>query len=336
MPDADIGANGALWVGLETTYGTPVDPSAAGVGVWVPILDENLEYTESKYYSNQIRQQATPSDVEQSFYHVAGNIHLECDANYLPYFLYASRHTVVKTGAGPYVYSATPAGKGATYPGGSGRGVSIVIQRNGVNFLYGGCVVDNWEFTLNNGILEMTLGMLGLSETDTAGAVTPSWIDASLFGAAAHSVYVDTAGLTPTFASRDVTYNGFTFRANHNGSAENRIQPTRAANYIKYGITEPEITTELDFLSKTEYNNFKAATLRSIRLESLKPGGAGGTFAAATEAVQITNYRSAYDTYGVSLRSMADLVAAQVTMKGLSIAGGSAYKIACKSAVNIT
>src|SRR5436190_19775412 len=102
MPDADIGAAGAVYVGIESTYGTPNDPAAAGVGAWVPILSESLAYTEpDRYYSEQIRQEAVHSDVKQSYYHVEGDIVMEVDARFLPYFLYASRHTVVKSGAGP-------------------------------------------------------------------------------------------------------------------------------------------------------------------------------------------------------------------------------------------
>src|SRR6266576_4795072 len=203
MPNADIAGNGAVWVGLETTYGTPVDPSASGVGVWVPIISEDLAYSEAKYYSPQIRQSAIVSDAKQSYYHVEGNIVLEVDANYMPYFLYASRHTVAKSGAGPYVYSASPTNIGATYPGGSGRGLTIVTLRNGITYMYSGCVVQSWEFDIQDGVLRATLGMLGLAEADTAGAVTPSWIAASLFGADAHSVYVDAAGTAPAFATND-------------------------------------------------------------------------------------------------------------------------------------
>jgi len=338
MPNADIGANGAVWIGLETVYGTPVDPTAAGVGVWMPILSEELVYTENKYYSEQIRQQAVATDVQQSYYHVEGPIRAEADVNYLPYLLYASRHTVTKTGAGPYEYSAVPAGNGATYPGGGLKGLSIVVVRDNVPFLYSGCVVNEWEFTIDNGVLVMNLGMLGLAEQDVAtpGSIAETWVDPLLFGAASHSVYVDAAGTAPGFgAGRDRTFNGFTFRANHNGEAQNRIVPERSATYIKYGITEPTTETELDFTDKTEYDNFKNATLRSIRLESLRPGGAAGTYAAATEAVRITQYKSAYDQYTVSLSGMADLVSARTTIRGLGIAGGSAYKIECKSAVNI-
>jgi hypothetical protein len=102
MP-ADIAGNGAIWVGLETTYGTPVDPTAAGVGVWVPIISESLSYTEDKYYSPQIRQSAIVSDVKQSYYHTEGDIVIEADPTFLPYFLYASRHSIAKSGSGPYV-----------------------------------------------------------------------------------------------------------------------------------------------------------------------------------------------------------------------------------------
>src|SRR6266496_1819608 len=121
MP-VDIAGNGAVWIGIETTYGTGVDPTASGVGVWCPIISESLAYTEDKYYSPQIRQSAIVSDVKQSYYHVEGDIVFEVDANYLPYFLYASRHTVVKTGTTPqFIYTATPTNIGSTYPGGSAK-----------------------------------------------------------------------------------------------------------------------------------------------------------------------------------------------------------------------
>jgi hypothetical protein len=336
MADVDIGANDAVWVGLETTYGTPVDPTDSGVGVWMPVLDEALVYAETKYYSPQVRQQSMVSSVVPAPYHVEGPLHFEVDANYLPYLLYASRHTVTKTGTGPYVYSAVPTGLGATYPGGTARGLSILVIRNGVNFLYSGCVIGEFAFTLNNGVLECTATVLGLAEQDASGAATTSWIDPQLFGADAHSIYVDAAGLTPAFAALDVNFNGYTMTINHAAEAVNNINPARSANFIKYGVTEATLTTTLDFVDKTEYNNFKASTLRSIKLESNRPGGAGSTFAASTEAVRITNYRTAYDAYTVSTRGMADLVSADVTMRSLAISGGAGYKIECKSPVNIT
>ena len=336
MP-VDIGANNAVWIGLETTYGTAVDPTAAGVGVWMPILDEALVYTENKYYSPQIRQQAMVSAVVPAPYHVTGPIHFEVDVNYLPYLLYASRHTVVKTGpaSGVYTYTVTPTGSGATYPGGSAKGLSILVVRNGIGFLYSGCVIGQWSFTITGGILECTATVTGLAETDPSGATSPSYIAASLFGADASSIYLDAAGLTPAFASASVLFDGYTVDINHNAEAMNRINPTRSANFIKYGVTDVGVTSTVDFLDKTEYNNFKNSTLKAIKLEANKPGGAG-TFAAATEAVQITNYRGPYDQYTVDTKGMADLVSAAVNFKSLAIAGGSGYKIVCKSPVNIT
>src|SRR5439155_3802058 len=152
----------------------------------------------------------------------------------------------------------------------------------------------SWEFNIEDGVLRASLGILGLAEADTAGAVTPSWIAASLFGTDAPSVYVDAAGTATAFATNDVTYNGFTWRGNYNGSAQNRIVPVRSATYIAYGEIEGTYETELDFTSKTEYNNMKNNTFRSLKLESLK----GGTpFASATEAFQVISYRSNYDSY---------------------------------------
>lgn len=338
MADADIGAHGAVWVGIETAYGTPSDPSAAGVGVWVPVLSEALAYTEpDRYYSEQIRQQTMHSDVKQSYYHVEGDIVMEVDAHYLPYFLYASRHTVTKTGAGPYTYTAIPGGQGTTYPGGTAKGVSIATLRDNVGFLYSGNVVNQYAFTIENGVLRVTMSMLGLAEQVPAGALSPSWVAPSLFGADAHAVYVDAAGTAPAFgAGFDSTFNGYTVTINHNAEPQNRITRARSASYVKYGITEVSYDTELDFTDRTEYDNFVNLTKRAIRFESIIPGGVGGTWAGATEGFRITLYNTVYNTYEVGLSGMADIVMARVNGRGIAITGGSGYKIECISTVNIT
>jgi len=335
MPGADIAGNGAVWIGLETTYGTPVDPTASGVGVWCPVISESLAYTEDKYFSPQIRSSAIVSGVASSFYHIAGDIVMEVDPAFIPYFLYASRHTVTKTGASPpYTYKAVPTNVGATYPGGTARGLTIVTVRNGLGFMYSGCVVNQFAFTVENGVLRCTLGMLGLAETDTASnTFTKSWVDPILLGASSHSVYVDTAGLTPTFATPDTTFNGFTFTANYNGTAQNRLTPARSATYIAYGETEATYETELDFTSKAEYNNMKANTLRAIKFESLL---SGANFAAATQAFRITAFRTAYSTYEVGLSGIGDLLMARVTGRSLGIAGGDPFAFECKSSTSIT
>lgn len=335
MPNADIAGNGALWVGLETTYGTPVDPTDSGVGVWVPIISETLDYTETKYFSEQIRDSAVTSDVEPSYYHVAGDIVMEVDANYLPYFLYASRHTVTKTGsAAPYSYSAAPTSIGSTYPGGSARGLSIGVVRNNIGFLYSGCVVTQWALTVDNGVLRVTMSIMGLAEQDMSSSTFgESWIAASLFGASDHSVYVDTAGLTPTFADADLTFNGFTFTANYNGAAQNRLTPARSATYISYGEIEATYDTELDFVDKTEYDNMKNDTLRAIKFESIK---GGADWAGATEGFRVICYRTAYNTYQVGLSAIGDLIMARVNGRSLGIAGGVPFRMECLSAASIS
>ncbi|HKU52602.1 MAG TPA: phage tail tube protein, partial [Nitrospira sp.] len=102
MP-AGIGGGGKVGIALESVMGTYVAPS-----VFVPILDEQLRYMEERYYSEQIRQQSMVSDVKQGYYHVEGPINLEVDPTNFPYWMYCSRHNIVKSGAGPYTYTYTP------------------------------------------------------------------------------------------------------------------------------------------------------------------------------------------------------------------------------------
>jgi Phage tail tube protein len=336
MP-AGLGGGGAVAFTFETALGTYLPPTTAGT-IWIPIISENLHYVEDKYYSEAIRQQTIDNDVKSSYYHVEGDIVAEVDTNWLPYMLYCSRHLITKTGAAdPFKYDFIPSSAGSTSTASSGavaRTASITVTRNGIGFGYAGCNVNNWEFTIENGVLRVTMGILGVSETTPGGLGTPAWLAPELFGADAHSVFVAASGVSPTFGAASTDFNGFTATFNYNAAAQNRIVANRGASYVSFGKTEAGYTTELDFISKTEYDNFKAATTRAVRLESVRPSGS--TFATATEAVQITFNRSAYDSYDVGLGGIGDLIMAATTGHGLAQTGGNPYQISVMSAIAIT
>lgn len=337
MP-AGLGGGGWLAIKLETTMGTYLPPTTAGT-IWVPILSEDFRYREDKYFSPQIRQQTIVSDVEQSFYHIEGDIRMEVDPNFLPYFLYCSRHIIVKDAATytpliSYKFSPGSQGSASAGTGANPRTASITIVRNGIGFGYAGCVMGGYEFTIDNGVLMVTFNGFGLSEATPAGLGTPAWIDPNLFGAAAHTVYVADADVAPTFGASDVNFDGLTFNANFNAAAQNRLVPSRAATYISYGETEATYSTSLDFVNKTEYDNMKNAVTRAVKLESLKPGGS--TFATADQGFRITVNRSVYNEYPVNLSGMGDLIMANIEGRAIGIAGGTAYDIEVLSTADIT
>lgn len=329
MP-AGLGGGGSVGVAFETTMGTYVAPT-----VFVPVLSETLKYTEEKYYSEQIRQQTIVSDVKQGYYHVEGDIELEVDPNNIIYWLYASRHTITKTGAGPYTYKYVPssAGSASTAAGATTpKTLSITVVRNDVVFGYTGCTVGSFEFRVEDGVLKATMTILGLAEA-VQSAPTESWSAPILYGADAHYVYLAASAVTPSFTTADVNFNGFTFRANYNAEAQNRIVAARSASYVSFGITEAEIESELDFIDRTDYDNMVNNTTRAIKLESLN---GGATLAAATDGIRLQANRVSYDMYDIGLEGMGDLIMAGFTGRCVGITGGDAYQIEAKTAISIT
>jgi hypothetical protein len=329
MP-AGLGGGGSVGIAFESIMGTYVAPT-----VFVPVLSETLRYTEEKYYSEQIRQQTIVSDVKSGYYHVEGDIELEVDPSNIVHWLYASRHTCTKSGAGPYNYLFIPssAGSASTAAGTTApKTLSITVVRNDVVFGYTGCTVGSFEFMVEDGVLKATLNVLGLAEA-VQSAPTESWVAPILYGADAHRVFLAASAASPTFGAEDTNFNGFTFRANYNAEAQNRIHAQRSASYVSFGITEAEIESELDFLDRTDYDNFVNNTQRAIKLVSTN---GGATLAAATDGIKLQGNRVSYDVYDIGLEGMGDLIMAGFTGRCVGIAAGNAYEIEVKSAVSIT
>lgn len=328
---AGLGASGWVCIVMEDVMGTYLPPTTSGA-VWVPILDETVAYTEEPYYSAQIRQEVVDIERTQGFYHIEGDLNMEFDAQYAPYFLYCSRHNISSSAGTPNEYTFSPSTAGAAFRlgGDNPKTMSITIVRNGVGFGYAGCVFPRQEFTIDSGVLKMNLGVFGLSEQEPVALGSPTWAAPELQGAAAHAVFVDAAGTSPAFAATSEEFNGFTATFEHNASAENRLTGDRAATYIAYHKTEPTFESELDFLDRTEYDKFVASEHTAVRFESQI---GGSDYSDCDAGVQITFYNAVYDTYPVNLTALEDLIMAQTTGRGLAIAGGVPYHIKVKSDV---
>ena len=330
MP-AGIGGGGYIIVALEATNGTFVQPDAAGA-IAVPILSESLKYTSEPYYSPQLRQQTIVSDVKQGYYHVEGDIQMEADPRFLPYFLHSTRHTIGFS-AGVYTYAPSSAGSTSTAASGNvQRTMSITISRNNALFGYAGCTMGGYEWTIEDAVLKVTFNVLGLSEQAPTGTPAPTWVAPDLFGADAHAISVAASGTAPTFGAASIDYNGYTFRSEFGAEPQNRIRRDRSASYISFGETVANLETELDFINRTEYDNFVATTQRAVRMESIN---GGASFAAATSGVQITQNRMVWEDYDLGLEGIGDLIMAGVNGRSIGIAGGDAYKILVKSPTTI-
>lgn len=323
-----VGGAGAMGIALETVMGTYVAPTT-----WVPILSDGLNYTEDRYISPAIRGKTIASLVKQGFYHAEGDIDWEVDTALLPYFLYCMRLTIVKTGAGPYNYSATLASGASSGIGGANatqKTMSITMIRNGKVFKYVGCVVPSYNFRVEDGVLKSNMTVMGLGETGVNADTAPSQTFAArkMLGADAHTVSVDAAGISPAFATPANDFNGFTFSINDNGAAQNRIRPNRQASYISFGETEATLATQLDFQDRSEMDNFIATTGKAIKLVSVN--------AAASDRVQLIAYNAIYTTYGVQLTSIGDIVMADTELRMIDFTGGTPFGIIVDSTTSIT
>jgi len=331
MP-AGLSGGGYLALAHEVTKGTYIPPTDVSA-VFIPFLSESFKYTEARYFSPQIRASVVQSDVKQGYYHIEGDIEFEVDPTWLPYILHASRHTPSFAG-GVFTYVPSTAGATSTAAGvTNAKTASITIVRNGVAFGYAGCVFGNLTFLVDGGILKLRTTVMGESDNTPGGIGTPSWVASNLLGADAHYVRTDTAGTAPAFAgAASLDFNGYEVSINHNAAPQNRIIAARSASYVSYGETEIGLTTQLDFIDKTEYNAFVATTAKAFRYEGLN---GGATFALATTGVQIDLNRAVYETYDLSLSGLADIIMAGVTAKGIGITGGTAYRIKVKSPTTI-
>lgn len=303
-----IGAGGFIGLAFESTYGTYTAPT-----IYFPIKKESFKFVQDTYWRRVIRANVVSwLGATDGFSHIEGDIDMEMMEDALPYFLYASRNTVVKSGAGAdKTYTTTPTAQARET---GSRSLSITVVRAGIVFGYVGCVVGKMSFTADNGTPMMTFSMWGSDET-VQSLPTPTWLTTSVpFGAGMYSFEIPTA-------SAVFDCNGYTIEIDDNCEPQFRLNNSRKATFMKFGERSTTLKVTRDFNGRTEYDAFKALTAQSITLSMTK------TVASKSVSFLLPNaIREAYD--GPDLTGQGDLITADVNFNGaFDVATSKDYQI---------
>jgi hypothetical protein len=309
-----IGGGGFCGLAFESTYGTYVAPTK-----FFPINSENLHYVQETSWRRPIRQNVDVLAAVPGNVHTEGDIAFDALDDVVPYFLYASRGTIVKSGAGPnYTYTFTPNSLGVVS---TGRSLSITIVRNGIVHAYTGVVVSSYTFSIEEGTLVYSASCIGSDEA-VQSAPTPTWPTTyPVYGAGQYVVQIPTS--TTVFDA-----DGFEFQVEDNAEPQYRLKNTgRGAQFVKYGERSATFTLERDYDSRADYDAFKALTAQSVTVQATK---------GANNEISFLLPVAIKDTYEVGLAGQGDLVRASVAYQCVyDPATSKAFQIVVKTQENI-
>lgn len=310
MPD--IGAQGVLGLALETVSGTYLAPTK-----FIPFESENLKVNHDVVWRRPIRN--TPGLVGA----VAGNIFIEGEvalealSDVIPYFLHASRCSVVKTGTGPYTYTYTPSAIAVP-----AKTLSIAVRRSSTEvFGFVGCVVSSFTFNIeDNGIMKFKASIVGLDEASAAALAGITWPTTTPFGAGQYSMQIPTA--TQVFDA-----DGFEFSADDSAEPQFRMKSSgRGASWVKFGESQATAKINRDFATRADFDGFKALTAQSLTFVASK---------GASESITILMPVAYKEDYEINIGGQGDAIRASVSYQCAIDGTGKHYQITVICAENI-
>lgn len=306
-----IGAGGLLGVALETVSGTYTAPTK-----FIPFTSENLHVVEDTQFRRPIRESADAIGAVAGNEHVEGTIEMEALEDCIPYFLYAARTDVQKTGTSPdFTYTVT--GTPDAVPT---QTLSITIKRSDQIFGYTGCVVGSFKFTVTNGLLMFSVDIIGRDESVESDP-TATWPTTVPFGAGQYSIEIPTG--TPVTDT-----DTFEWMVQDNAEPQFRLKNTgRGAEFVKYGERDVTMSLSRDFLDRTDYDNFKSVTSQSITFVATK---------SATNEISMQTPVTFKESYEVGLSGQGDLNRATISYRGTIGGSGNAYTVVVATQEDIT
>jgi hypothetical protein len=197
--------------------------------------------------------------------------------------------------------------------------MSITINRNGVIFAYTGVVVSQFSFVINEGVLGFNVSVLGRDEATQATPGAVAWGTTTPYGAGVYTLEVPTGSTVNDSDS-------FEFTVNDNGEPQFRNKVGRGAAFIKYGEREVNLTLGRDFVTKTDYDNFKALTAQSITLTASK---------GANNSISMLLAAAIKNSYEIGLSGQGELLRGQIEYTNI-LASPTPYNVVVKTQEDVT
>ena len=305
-----IGAGGLMGFALEVTPGTYVAPTK-----YMPFTSENLHMVEDTQFRRPIRESADAIGAVAGNEHPEGDIEAEALEDCLLYLMYASRTNIVKSGSTPnFTYTITPTAVAVPV-----KTMSITIKRSDQIFGYTGCVVSSFKFGINNGLLTYGASIIARNEASQSSP-TATWPATVPFGAGTYSIEIPTA--TPVTDT-----DTFEWTCEDNAEAQFRLKSTgRGADFVNFGERDVTWTMNRYFLTRADYDLFKAVTSQSITISATK---------GVNNSITILTPVSLKETYEVGLSGQGDLNRANIGYRAVIDGTGKSYQIVIKTQEDI-
>ena len=229
--------------------------------------------------------------------------------------MYASRTNIVKSGSTPnFTYTITPTAVAVPV-----KTMSITIKRSDQIFGYTGCVVSSFKFGINNGLLTYGASIIARNEASQSSP-TATWPATVPFGAGTYSIEIPTA--TPVTDT-----DTFEWTCEDNAEAQFRLKSTgRGADFVNFGERDVTWTMNRDFLTRADYDLFKAVTSQSITISATK---------GVNNSITILTPVSLKETYEVGLSGQGDLNRANIGYRAVIDGTGKSYQIVIKTQEDI-
>lgn len=304
--------------GAFPTLNTALSPGVyVAPTTFIPLRSpESLHMVEDTVYRRTIRNTADFTGATLGNEHPEGNINIEAAEDDVVYFLHASRCTVAKTGSAPnFTYTYTPVSN-ALPPN---KTLSITIVRNGQVFGYTGCVVGGFKFGIDGGLSTFEATVVARNEA-VQSLPTDTWTASAPFGMGQYSVEFPTG-------SPVLDTDTFEFSVDDTPSAEFRLKSTsRGADFIRFGERTSKLQVGRDFITRADYDNFRAQVSASVTLSMSK---------GLNNSISVLMPVAIPTEYPVNLSGQGDLIRATIPYNLMANASGWAYQVTVKTQENL-
>jgi len=291
MAGLGIGGGGLLGVALEVTPGTYLAPTK-----FIPINSESIQMQEETQFRRPIRQSVDVVNAVAGNEHPEGDIEIDAREDVIAVMLHAARLGVVKTGAVNFTYVFTPTS--VAIPA---KTMSVTVVRSGEIFGYTGMIVSGYRFSVAEGILMFAATLKGRNEASQSNP-TPTWPTTTPYGMGTYTIEIPTA--TPVTDT-----DGFELSVEDNGTPNFRLKSTgRGSDFINYGERQVQLTLARDFVSRADYDAFKAVTAQSITLTASK---------GVNNSIALLIPNAFKESYEVGLSGQGELLRASLQYQGV-------------------